>query len=192
MQLKMNRSRRPQQRHGAFTVEFSIVAGLLFFFVCACFEFSRVMMLTNVADTAAYETARRLIIPGANADNGISVGSGLIRSAGVPNSTVTAFPNVITDATGFVTVTVRIPVDSNSWLMPVFFSGKSIVRKLTLLTERNPVQLNQAADDLTQPPPPPPQPPQPPQPPKPPNPNPNPKPKPPSPPPPPPPPPPMF
>jgi hypothetical protein len=70
-----------------------------------------------------------------------------------------AAPEVITDATGFVMVTVRIPVDSNSWIAPFFLAGRTIERRLTLLTERDPVELNQTAVELTTPPPPPPPPP---------------------------------
>src|SRR5690606_21432947 len=56
-------------RRGAALVEFALTAPLLFFILFASLEFARANMLRNTVEMAAYEGARRGIVPGATAED---------------------------------------------------------------------------------------------------------------------------
>ena len=56
-------------RRGATTVEVAMILPVLFLFIFASFEFSRLNMLKHLAGAAAYEGAREGIVIGATADD---------------------------------------------------------------------------------------------------------------------------
>ncbi len=57
------------------TVEFAICFPLLLLFFFAAFEFCRANMIRQTADNAAYEGARRAIVPGATAEDARAAGA---------------------------------------------------------------------------------------------------------------------
>jgi Flp pilus assembly protein TadG len=114
-------------------VEFAITAPILFLFVFASFEFSRVIMLRNTIENAACEGARRGIIPGATALACEQSAQALLDIVGVNNSTVNASPDPIAPNSDEVTVDVTVPLDtSNGYLMPKYFLGQEIKATITL------------------------------------------------------------
>ena len=127
--------RRP--RTAAVVTEFAICAPLLFLFFFASLEFSRVNMIRQSVENAVYEGARRGIVPGATADNCRDSAQVILNSISARDATITVAPSVITKDTPEVTVTVAIPVDSNSWVTPLFFAGKTITGSMTLRRERS-------------------------------------------------------
>ena len=58
-----------RNRQGAVLVEFALCAPILFFFFFTAFEFSRVNMIRQSIENAAYEGSRRGIVPGATAED---------------------------------------------------------------------------------------------------------------------------
>ena len=64
MNYASSATRRQRLRRGATAVEFAIVLPILLTFVWAAFEFTRWAMIRHVADNAAYEAARCVIVPG--------------------------------------------------------------------------------------------------------------------------------
>lgn len=109
-----------------------VLLGFLFFL----FEFSRVYLLQQTLTEAAYQAARVVKIPGAEAGEALPVVQQVAGAVGLRDYIVNVSPSIITEATDFVTVTVSLPVNSNSWGAPVFFRDAQLVRSATLKTER--------------------------------------------------------
>lgn len=132
-------SRRPRctsdDRRGVTLVEFALVAPALFLFIFACFEFAQASMIRNAVGNAAYEGARRVVIPGATAAQGISAAQSVLSFSGVSNSTVTINPSTLTDATTDVTVTVSVSFTNNSWTTPWFLGSATMTRSCTLVRD---------------------------------------------------------
>ena len=128
--------RRRRTRAAAVVVEFAICAPILFLFFFASLEFSRVNMIRQSVENAVYEGARRGIVPGATADNCRASALTVLNSISARDAQITVTPSVITKDTPQVTVAVAIPVNNNSWVIPVFFKDKTIASSMTLQRER--------------------------------------------------------
>lgn len=95
--------------------------------------------MQHTADTAAYEAARSAMVPGATADEAVTEANLLLSAAGLTNATITVSPSEITEETGFISVSIEVPVAVNSWITPTHFQSFSVVSEVTLLTERSPI-----------------------------------------------------
>jgi Flp pilus assembly protein TadG len=127
-------ARRP--RTGAVVVEFAISAPILFLFFFASLEFARVNMIRQTIENATYEGCRRGIVPGATANDCQVAAQNVLNTVSTNGAQITVTPAVITPETPEVTVAITVPVNSNSWVMPLFFDGKSISNSMTLRRER--------------------------------------------------------
>jgi len=125
-------TRQPFRRKGTTVSEFALVAPLVFFITFSCFEFARLNMIRNSAENAAYEGARAGIVPGATADDCKTAASAVVNHVLAYGETVTVEPAEISPDTESVTVTIEIPFDENSWVLPVFFPNKTITATRTL------------------------------------------------------------
>jgi hypothetical protein len=94
-------------------------------------------MLRHTAAQAAYEGARRGIVPGATANDVQTVAEQILNSAFASSYTVTVTPSPITQTTTEVTVDVSMPLAANSWIVPDFFAGKTLTKSFTLQRELN-------------------------------------------------------
>jgi Flp pilus assembly protein TadG len=134
---KTRRHRRPRPaRTGAVVTEFAFCAPILFLFFFASLEFSRVNMIRQSVENAVYEGARRGIVPGATAQNCRDSAQVVLNSISARDAQIDVSPSVITNNTDEITVAVTVPINSNSWVFPVFFRDKSISGEMTLRRER--------------------------------------------------------
>lgn len=132
-------SQRPlasTDRRGAVITEFAICAPVFFLIVLTMFEFGWLNVVRHTADNAAYEASRVAMVPGATAAEAIAEAQRLMSAIGTRGTTVSVNPPAITPATTQVTVTVRVPLDRNSLVVPKFGRGKEIEATSTLRTER--------------------------------------------------------
>lgn len=129
------RTRHRAPRWGAVLVEFALAAPITFVMVFALIEFSRVAMLTNTAENAAYEGCRAAIIPGGTADKARTAASRLMSSVGAVNPTITVTPALITEATDEVTVEVSLSLNTNAWLIPTFTKNQTLIKRCRLTRE---------------------------------------------------------
>ncbi len=130
----MIRSWKP--RCGAVTVEFAIALPVLLLFTFAGLEFSRVNMIRNTVINAAYEGARRGIVPGATAADCELAATELLDLVDINGGSAVVSPTTINSDTESVTVTVTVPITSaNAFLTPQFFFGKTISSSVTLERE---------------------------------------------------------
>ncbi len=114
------------KRRGALSVEMAICVPIVFLLLLGTMEFSRMNMLRNSLDNAAYEGARRGVVPGALASDCVQEAQKVLNAVRANNTTVTITPSVITDSTPQVTVTITAPLNSNSWGPARFLSGVTL------------------------------------------------------------------
>ena len=136
LQRRTARKRRPSDdRRGVTLVEFALVSPALFLFIFACFEFAQASMIRNSVGNAAYEGARRIVVPGSTAAHGIAAAQSVLANSGVTNSTITVNPATLTEATTDVTVTVSVSFANNAWMTPWFLGSATMTRACTLARE---------------------------------------------------------
>lgn len=137
--MNFHRQRRiaGNDRRGTTSVEFALVAPLLFLFFFAAFEFVRVAMIRHTADNAVYEACRVGIIPGSTTGEVRAEANRIMSTIGATNVGLTVIPGAIDSDTEEITVRIDVPLDQNSYVPNQFVAGRSIVRELTLRREGN-------------------------------------------------------
>lgn len=124
------------KRRGALTVEMAIAIPILFLFLFASLEFCGMNNMRHSVDNAAYEAARRGIVPGATTADVVNEATTIMSYMGAQNVTVNVAPNPFDDDTPELTVTVSVPIASNGWVAPFFFrGGDDLVGQCRLLRE---------------------------------------------------------
>lgn len=123
------------RRTGAVTVEFALVVPLVFLFFWASYEFCRLNMLRHTVDIAAYEGARRAMVPGATAADARQRAEQFLTPAGALRASILVTPETLLPETGQVTVDITLPLDDNAWLTPMFLGGRQVRGTATLLRE---------------------------------------------------------
>ena len=137
--LHTNNSRGKTQathkRRGVVTVEFAMTAPILFILVLGGWEFSRINMVRNTADNAAYEGARVAMLPGSTATKAINTAQKALDAVGVNGATISVTPTNIQSDTEQVKVKIRIPYKKNSYGVMRFFKSGEMVKECTLSRE---------------------------------------------------------
>ena len=137
--MKMPRDqRRCCTRTGAALVELAVVLPIVLIIAGGLLEVSRLLLLHHTADTAAYEGARAAMVPGATADEAIEVVEKLLTEAGCSWTSITVDPEVITEKTPLITVSVEMPLNKNSWISSHGFVDMTVRSEVTLFCERPP------------------------------------------------------
>ncbi len=134
-QQHLNRQ-HDDQRRGATLVEFALVLPVFLLFTFAAIEFAHLNTLRNTANNAAYEAARRVVVPGANVDEARDEAARILAAVGTREFNVDVNPSEITDTSDSVTVHVTVPYEKNSLMVPWFTRSLRIQSKATLKTER--------------------------------------------------------
>lgn len=117
---------RRKDRHGALTVEMALCVPILFLLLLGTLEFARMNMLRNSVDNAAYEGARRGVVPGAQASDCVTAAQSVLTAVRAQNATITVTPSTISDTTSQVSVSVSVPMAQNSWGPARFLSGATL------------------------------------------------------------------
>lgn len=134
LQTTLTRATRPS-RSGATTVEFALTVPIAFLLLMASVEFARVNMIRNTLVNAAYTGARRAMVPGATASVTKTEAQKVLTLTGIKGGTVTVEPEVLTNTTAQVTVTVTVPLNRNAWVATTFMKDNNYSRTCTLSRE---------------------------------------------------------
>lgn len=126
-----------KRRNGAAAVEMAVTLPILILFFFAQFELVRLNNIRNSVYMSAYEGAREGLIPGATVSDIEAKVNNILGAVGAINGTITVSPTTITDDTERVIVTVTVPLDSNSWTVPLYAPGKSITATVELVREED-------------------------------------------------------
>lgn len=124
MPNRLSKSSKP--RRGVLTVEMAICIPIVFLILLGAIEFSRMNMLRNSIDNAAYEGARRGVVPGATATDCLNTAVSVLNAVGTKSASVSVAPSIIDDNTTQVTVTISVPLSSNSWGPARFLGGVTL------------------------------------------------------------------
>lgn len=128
------------ERRGVATVEFAIVAPILFVVVLAMVELGRGMMALDLLANAARAGARAAVIPGGSTASAQTAANNAL--AGIAGATTvvkvngaTADPS--TASTGDqITVTVSVPMDNITWVPGgSFLSGRTLTQTVVMRKE---------------------------------------------------------
>ncbi len=126
MKLK-TKNRRGTNRRGTTSVEFAIVAPIIFLLVFGMMEWSRVEMIRQVSSTAAFSAARLGTIPGTTTAEMEQRVEDILDIYSIEASTVTA-----TISGGESDVDIQILMSQNSWFLKRFFGDAAIERSFML------------------------------------------------------------
>ena len=128
--------RKRRLRKGAVAVEFGLAAPILFLVVFAAIEFSRVNTIRHSVANAAYEGARRGIVPGATETDARGAAWAILNAVCVRDAVVTVDPAVIGADTSEITMTIDVPLNQNGWITPKFFEDDVLKSSCTLAREQ--------------------------------------------------------
>lgn len=135
---------RIQNRNGATTVEFAVVAPIFFAVIFFCFEFARMSTMRNLAQNAAYESCRFAMMEGATEAQGEQRAAEVLARLGTKGATIeTTYDPIfrpdgsVAQAKAFVTTRVTVPLGQNAIALPAsVFGDNSIVAETQLRSER--------------------------------------------------------
>ena len=134
---------RKRKRRGAALVEFALCASLLFLFMLAMIEFSRILQIQHVVREAAFEGTRAAASLDAVASNGATPNATSQINKVLAAGNLVNVNYTVTDGNGNAlaysssTATVSISVDpaGNSWFMKFVTPGHPITATITLNRE---------------------------------------------------------
>ena len=126
-----NTHRILNSRSGATTVEFAFVVPIIFTMFLGAIELTRMNFIRQTAANAAYEGARKAIVPGNSASDAQTEAFRLLTNLGVRNGAGV----VVNSTISRVTVTVTIPINQNSWGLTRFTGGFSVTQSCSLTLE---------------------------------------------------------
>ncbi len=118
-------------RSGTTTVEFALVVPIIFTMFLGAIELTRMNFIRQTAANAAYEGARKAIVPGNTASDAQTEALRLLTTLGVRNGAVVA----VASASNRVTVTVTIPINQNSWGLSRFTRNLNVIQSCSLTLE---------------------------------------------------------
>ena len=129
-------------RKGATAVEFAIVGPVMFLMIFASLELVRLGMMQGIAEDAAYQAARYVMVPGATKAEGEAEANRLLAVLGTQNASVVVeaydadgLQSEISDSTRRVTVRIEIPISDNGLTTPMYVADRVISSTATLTFE---------------------------------------------------------
>jgi Flp pilus assembly protein TadG len=128
--------RHKRRTRGATLLEFAVVAPLIFLFFFAAFEYSRFHSIRQTAHLAAFEGARRGIVPGATANDVQKQVDTILNTVGVQQAVVTIKPATLKNAAPSITVRIKVPIRENSWVPLHLLGDTTFDAACTLHRER--------------------------------------------------------
>jgi hypothetical protein len=139
MKFKTQQNKKRQnRRRGVAAVEFAMIAPAFLIVVFCSIEFARMSMMRNLAQNAAYESARFTMVEGATASDAKNKAEEILARLGTKGATITINGGQpLAFDTEAITTEIEIPLDENSLVFPKsLFKGNTIYATTTLRTER--------------------------------------------------------
>lgn len=135
--IQSQRHPKGKARRGATCVEFALVVQVLFVLVFGAIEFSRLNMIRNLAQDAAYFAARDSMVPGATSDEATAVAEQILGFMNTQGAQVIVNGGQgVTQASTEINVTVTVPIAENSLFVSSFMGDRTINASATMRTER--------------------------------------------------------
>lgn len=136
--MKRRITKNGQSRRGTAAVETALTLPILLLVIFSGWEFSRINMMRNTMDNAAYEAARESMLPGASVAKIKNQGQVVLDAVGISGGVITVTPSTITTTTTQVTIDVTVPFAPNSLGVAHFFTTGDMTTSCTLTRELQP------------------------------------------------------
>lgn len=134
----MRRKRKARGRLGAAAIEFAVVAPLMILFTFGLIEIGRFTLVKQSATQATREGARVAVRPSADVSSVVDRVTEELAIMSITSASIEVDPDPLTVAEpgSQVTVRVRVPIDSVSWVPGFFqFPINDIVAESTMRRE---------------------------------------------------------
>ncbi|MCL4204117.1 MAG: pilus assembly protein [Pirellulaceae bacterium] len=125
-----------RKTRGAAAVEMAVVAPFIFLLFLAAFEFARLNMIRHTVEVAAFEGARRGVVPGATVAAVQARVDTVLAGIGVDTATVEIEPATLGRSADTITVRVTIGLDNHTWVPSRFVAGRTVSHSCTLSREQ--------------------------------------------------------
>ncbi len=125
------RSRFGRARRGTTAVEVAVTAPVILFLFFAFWEYGRCEMIRQTAAIAAFEGARQGTVAGATEADILDVVNNVLSRATLNDVDIDVLQQ---DAS--TTVNVKVPLDQNAWITPMYFRGMTIESEFELSNNR--------------------------------------------------------
>ena len=124
-------------RDGVSAVEFAMVAPVFLLVVFTCIEFTRLSMIKNMVQEAAYYAARDAMVPGATAEECEAAAHRILGRLGNKSATVLINNGQgIDDLSDEVSVTVSVPLSESTLFFPFPVGDMTLSSTAIMQTER--------------------------------------------------------
>ena len=117
-----------RDRSGVTTVEFALVAPVIFVVFLGAIEIANMNYCRNLANDTCYQVARAAIVPGADISSIEADAREGLEAVGITDATIDT-RDIAGDS---IEVEVTIPLDQNSWGIGRFTSGWTIAQRCQL------------------------------------------------------------
>lgn len=121
---------RFHRRIGATSVEFALIAPVLFTIFMASLEFCRVHMVRHSMENAVYEAARLGLVPQTTNQEIEQAAAEMMASVSVSTADIVA-----RQTAEDVSVQIRVNIQDAAWMTPVIFKGNTLEARITLSKE---------------------------------------------------------
>ncbi|RMF45453.1 MAG: pilus assembly protein [Planctomycetota bacterium] len=131
-------NRTGNQRRGAATVEFAVIAPIMLVLTLGMMEVGRMVMVKQIMVNATREGARLAILPEVDAAEVQSEVEEQLSGAGISGATITITPSSLSSAPAGTPVTVSASIDATSisWVpKPLISLQKTIAASTTMRRE---------------------------------------------------------
>lgn len=126
-----------KRRDGAVLVEFALVLPVFFMILLTCLEFTRLNMIRNLMQDAAYYAARHCIVPGATAEEAEAEANRILAAMGTRDASITINDgNGLNENSPAIKVQITVPIASNAFVASQFTQEMTLVAESVMKTER--------------------------------------------------------
>ncbi len=142
-QIGKRRPPRSHRRQGATLVEFAIIVVPMFTLIFACIEITRVYMIDSLAEDAAFECLRHVMVVGSTKQEAIDKAEEFLDLLSTQGYTVSITPYnngtaqaEINDDTTDVNATITVDMSANTFVISWFTDGIMLNKSATMRCER--------------------------------------------------------
>lgn len=104
-------------------------------FLFGFFEFGHALMIDSISENAAYEGARRGIVPGATEESAKQAAEDIAIASSLQSVDVQVVRSEVSPGVQGITVTVSAPMSQNAIFAGPFLSGTTISRSVSMIHE---------------------------------------------------------
>ena len=125
----MRRS-RTMKRRGATSVEFALIAPILFSTFMVSLEFCRAHMIRHSLENAVYESARLGLVPQTSDQDIRDAATRMMQAVSVQNASV-----IVNQTAEQVSVQINVPFKDAAWVTPIVFKTTTLSARITLVKD---------------------------------------------------------